>query len=64
MKKYMVVSLYYGRQCLGTSSQPQKGLFDNEADADKYKQELYKEWESIGETYDPVYRVICLNVGK
>lgn len=64
MKKYLVVSLYLGRQCLNTSNQPRSEPFDNESDADKCKQELYEEWKNSGKTYDPVYCVICLNVGK
>ena len=60
----MVVSLYSGRQCLDASSQPNKEPFDNPEDADKYKQELYKNWRNSGETYDPVYCVICMNLGK
>lgn len=64
MKKYMVVSLYSGRKCLDASNQPKHEPFDSESDADKYKQELYERWKTSGETYDPVYCVICLNLGK
>jgi hypothetical protein len=63
MKRYIVVALNAGNQLLNPSEQPQ-GLFESDYEAEKSKQELYEKWKSSGEQYDPVYRVVCVILGK